>query len=464
MIEKLLNDYFMVNLNKKLSLSNRAKLIPSKNYNEINLLWKEHQKIQNDLDNGKYKCLNDGIPDFSYLDLKIKIANKIFKECIFCPRKCKVDRNNETGFCGVRNPIISSELFNQNETLPIIFKTDSNINYNIKANISNNYNINSNSNINSKHNSNSTIDSDIICNTDPNTDFNIVSNSDSVTEYNNSNNNYNNNFNNNFDNCNVDSKKDLNNNDNNNSNILENNNYNYNYCKKSSLCIAGLNKESPLIPSHKVFFSGCTLSCAFCQNHEISINPNNGIFINKKDLAFKIDNNRLAGSSNVNFVGGEPTPNLNFILETIKLTKKNIPIIYNSNMYLSAETMSLLNGFVDLYLTDFKFGNNKCASMLSGVSDYMEIVGNNHKIALSSGNIIIRHLVLPNHIKCCSIPLIDWIVENLGVNVVLDIVDKYKPFYKANDYEDLSKAVQTKDVEKVIDYAKSLGLNNIIKT
>ena len=234
--------------------------------------------------------------------------------------------------------------------------------------------------------------------------------------------------------------------------------------KKSSLCIAGLNEESPLIPSHKIFFSGCTLRCAFCQNYEISINPKNGISINKKDLAFKINNNRLAGSSNVNFVGGEPTPNLNFILETIKLTKENIPIIYNSNMYLSTETMSLLNGFVDLYLTDFKFGNNKCASRLSGVSDYMETVGNNHKIALSSGNIIIRHLVLPNHIECCSIPLIDWIVENLGVDVVLDIVDKYKPFYKANQYQDLSKTLKSKDVERVIDYAKSLGLNNIIKT
>jgi len=79
-------------------------------------------------------------------------------------------------------------------------------------------------------------------------------------------------------------------------------------------------------------------------------------------------------------------------------------------MYMFSEVMSLLDGFVDLYLNDFKFGNNECASRLSNTDNCMD--GRNHKIAKSK-NMIIHHLVLPNHFECCSMRLMNWINDNL---------------------------------------------------
>ena len=74
----------------------------------------------------------------------------------------------------------------------------------------------------------------------------------------------------------------------------------------------------------------------------------------------------------------------------------------------------------DVYITDFKYGNDKCAEDLSGISDYSEIIRRNHEIAYESGDMIIRHLVLPNHVECCSKPIIKWIFNNLGLDVVLN--------------------------------------------
>ena len=98
----------------------------------------------------------------------------------------------------------------------------------------------------------------------------------------------------------------------------------------------------------------------------------------------------------------------------MKLCNENIPLIWNSNFYMSKHVMNLLDGFVDLFLSDFKYGPGKCAEKLSKIPNYWNTVTRNHKIAKNSGNMIIRHLVLPGHVECCSKPVLKWISENLG--------------------------------------------------
>ncbi len=166
-------------------------------------------------------------------------------------------------------------------------------------------------------------------------------------------------------------------------------------------------EENILVPSHTIFFSGCTFSCVFCQNWDIS-QKNCGVYIEPSYLADIICSRKQQGSRNVNWVGGEPTPNIYYILKTLKKMDVNLPQIWNSNMYCSLDTMKLLNGVFDVYLTDFKYGNNKCASRLSQIDRYFEIVSRNHKIAYECGEIIIRHLVMPNHFKCCSKKFLIW--------------------------------------------------------
>jgi putative pyruvate formate lyase activating enzyme len=187
------------------------------------------------------------------------------------------------------------------------------------------------------------------------------------------------------------------------------------------------------------------------------------MYIRPSNLARRIDQRRRDGSRNVNFVGGDPTPNMHYVLKTMHLTTMNVPVVWNSNMYLSWESMQLLEGFVDLYLTDFKYGNDECARKLSGISNYMKVVGTNHKWANKAGDMIIRHLVLPDHGVCCSLPLMHWIYENLGEEVVINIMGQYQPQYHAFRYNDISRPTSSLEVEKVVDYAKDLGFINIIR-
>ncbi|UCF08908.1 MAG: radical SAM protein, partial [Thermoplasmata archaeon] len=162
-------------------------------------------------------------------------------------------------------------------------------------------------------------------------------------------------------------------------------------------------EEPELVPSHTIFFSGCTFNCAFCQNWDISQNPKSGDIKSPGRVA-EIIERRADSARNVNWVGGDPTSNLPFILEALTECSVNIPQVWNSNMYLTEESMSLLDGVIDLYLTDFKYGNSRCAKRLSNVKDYWDIITRNHAIARAQCEMIIRHLVLPGHFECCSKP------------------------------------------------------------
>ena len=218
-------------------------------------------------------------------------------------------------------------------------------------------------------------------------------------------------------------------------------------------------EERVLVPSHTIFFSGCTFHCVFCQNWEIS-QVVDGIYMKPERVAGIIQKRNSQNAKNVNWVGGDPTPNLLYILEVLKICNVNTPQVWNSNMYCSIETMDLLNNVMDLYLTDFKYGNDKCARRLSKVENYSKIIKRNHKIAHENGEMIIRHLVMPNHINCCSKPIIKWISENLP-NASVNIMAQYRPEYHAYEYEDISGSINIDEYLKLKDYADELGVHQI---
>ena len=218
-------------------------------------------------------------------------------------------------------------------------------------------------------------------------------------------------------------------------------------------------EEIVLVPSHTIFFSGCTFHCVFCQNWDIS-QAISGLYVEPAKLAEVIHKRKNQGSRNVNWVGGDPTPNLLYILETLKECNDNIPIVWNSNMYCSTETMHLLDGIVDVYLTDFKYGNNNCGKRLSLVDNYMKVLKRNHMNAYDNGELIIRHLVMPNHIECCSKTVIDFISKNLP-NAVVNIMGQYRPEYRALEFEDISRRGSIDEVLSVKEYADKLNIHQI---
>ena len=225
-----------------------------------------------------------------------------------------------------------------------------------------------------------------------------------------------------------------------------------------------MGEEPELVPSYTIFFAGCTFNCVYCQNWDISTHPESGTLISPADLAAMIekrwhaDGRRYGRPRNVNWVGGEPTANLPYILEVLEACQANLPQVWNSNMYMSEETMSLLDGIVDVYLSDFKYGNDKCALRLSNAPDYMRIVRRNHLMARLNGEMIIRHLVLPEHVDCCTAPALTWIAENLK-DVKVNLMAQYRPEYRARDFSEIARPLSTRDYDKALRIAEDLGLD-----
>ncbi len=152
-----------------------------------------------------------------------------------------------------------------------------------------------------------------------------------------------------------------------------------------SSAFAHTGEESVLVPSGTIFFTGCTFTCVFCQNSDISQEwgdvidnkVSEGVKVTSKQVALMAEKLWKDGVRNINFVGGDPTPNLHTIISALKQFERNITILWNSNMYQSLEATKLLLELMDFWLPDFKFWENDFAKQMSGVNNYREIITRN---------------------------------------------------------------------------------------
>ena len=115
----------------------------------------------------------------------------------------------------------------------------------------------------------------------------------------------------------------------------------------------------------------------------------------------------------------------------------NNPIMWNSSFYMSEGSMGLLKGMIDVYSPDFKYGNDECAKRLSDVGNYTGVISRNISQALEDAEVVLRHLVLPNHLECCSIPVLDHVSESYGDQVLVHLMDQYN-YIKLTDVSDLT--------------------------
>lgn len=216
-----------------------------------------------------------------------------------------------------------------------------------------------------------------------------------------------------------------------------------------------LGEESVLIPSGTIFAAGCTMKCVYCQNAPESMNPGLGKELSNKEVAEWINS---CGCKNVNFVGGDPTPYLLNILETLKYVKIPIPIIFNSNAYYTEKTATILKDIIDLYLLDFRYFNEECAIELSSAPKYVKAAKRNHLLA--NGDLIIRVLVMPGHIECDAKPILRWIKANLK-NAYVNVLAQYRPEFRAYEFDRINRALSYSEYKDVVSYAKELGLRLI---
>jgi putative pyruvate formate lyase activating enzyme len=223
-----------------------------------------------------------------------------------------------------------------------------------------------------------------------------------------------------------------------------------------------MGEEPELVPSGTIFTMGCTMRCRHCQNWAISQWKEGGAEVKPEELAREVEQLRRGGCRNANLVGGEPTPWLRQWLETFRYVGVNVPVVWNSNSYYSVETARLLNGFVDVYLLDFKYGPGDCALRISDAPNYWEVCTRNHLEAKKNGELIIRVPVLPGHLDCCAKPILNWVAENLGVETRVNLMFQYRPEWRAREIPELRRRLNKTEFEKALQLAKDAGLKNLV--
>lgn len=123
--------------------------------------------------------------------------------------------------------------------------------------------------------------------------------------------------------------------------------------------------------------------------------------------------------------------------------------------------MHLLSDVFDVWLPDFKYGNNACAERLSGVKNYFEVVSRNHLMAYEAGEVIIRHLVMPNHVECCTTPILEWVAKNMP-NCMVNIMGQYRPEHRVlrerERFPDIARMLHRDEMNTALARAEELGI------
>ena len=220
-----------------------------------------------------------------------------------------------------------------------------------------------------------------------------------------------------------------------------------------------------------IFFAGCNLRCVFCQNYQISQRGLAAKEYSSESLADIMLSLQNSGAINVDLVS--PTIWARQIKKSVELAKKRglaIPVVWNSNAFEAEAILKEMDGIADIYLPDFKYGDDQVAFKYSGVRDYSKVakgaieemlhqVGNlKIENGLAQKGVIVRHLVLPgnveNSLKALSI------IASIDKKIYLSLLNQYFPAHLAFKFSELKKQVSEKEFKKVFDFAFELGFEN----
>lgn len=227
--------------------------------------------------------------------------------------------------------------------------------------------------------------------------------------------------------------------------------------------------------SGTIFFSGCNLKCVFCQNYKIS-KECFGKEISEERLCEIILKLQDSGVHNINFV--TPThfaDELISVLDKIK-HKLFIPVIYNCGGYESEETLKKLDGYIDIYLPDFKYFDDEIALKYSGAKNYFKIAKNAVDImikqagkpvlcenSLMKSGVIIRHLVLPGHYKD-SLEILKYLDKTYEKDkFYLSLMSQFTPNEKCKDFKELNRRITSFEYNKVADFAAEHGFKGFFQ-
>lgn len=219
--------------------------------------------------------------------------------------------------------------------------------------------------------------------------------------------------------------------------------------------------------SGTIFFSGCSLHCVFCQNSDIST-INKGKLITIEGLSNIFKKLEQKGAHNINLV--TPTHFVDSIICALDLYRPSIPIVYNSSGYETIDTLKRLEGYVDIFLMDFKYINSEKSKIYSNAIDYpkickdalLEVYRQQPQCVFKNGimkkGVIVRHLLMPQS-TMDAIQIFDWVREYLP-NSFFSIMSQYMPLFKATNMEIINRKITEREYNKVVSYIVNTGFQN----
>ena len=234
--------------------------------------------------------------------------------------------------------------------------------------------------------------------------------------------------------------------------------------------------EEPCISGTKgsgtVFFTGCVLSCVFCQNYAIS-QERRGRTVTVEQLSDEIKRLEAQGVHNINLVS--PTPYIESIIRCFELYKPKIPIVYNTGGYEKPDTLRRLEGIVDIYLPDMKYADAELAKRFSSCADYPERALSAIKEMLRQTGTpvydgdgimqkgtIVRHLILPQHTKN-SIAVLDLLKREFGRDILVSLMGQYIPMGRASEFKELGRRITAREYDKVLARYEELDLDGYVQ-
>jgi len=245
-----------------------------------------------------------------------------------------------------------------------------------------------------------------------------------------------------------------------------------------SSCAPHFGEETPLVGyggSGTIFFSWCNLMCQYCQNYEIS-QLGHGQKVEPENLAAMMLRLQEAGCHNINFVSpSHVVPQILAGLLVAAGAGLNLPLVYNTGGYDSLETLKLLDGVVDIYMPDIKYADPAVAHRYSKIQDYPAVnraaVQEMHRQVgdlvvdergIARRGLLVRHLVLPERLAGTQ-EIVRFLAEEISTNTYLNVMDQYRPCYKAGNLPPLDRRLTRQEYEEAVQMALDAGLNRLDK-
>ena len=225
--------------------------------------------------------------------------------------------------------------------------------------------------------------------------------------------------------------------------------------------------------SGTIFFTRCNLRCVYCQNADIS-QISFGREVTAETLAAMMLNLQKRGCHNINFVS--PSHVVPQILAGVQAAAQkglHIPLVYNTGGYDSVEMLSLLDGVIDIYMPDMKYGDAAIGWKYSRIKNYPEVnqrsvLEMQHQVGdlkldeagIAYRGLLVRHLVLPNNLAS-SERILNFLAEKVSKNVYLNIMAQYHPAFKVSNFTELNRRIRPGEFREIIQLAEDLGLSRL---